>query len=906
VRQGTRLGRYEILSSLGRGGMGEVWRARDTRLERDIAIKLLPEPFARDAQRLARLQREARLLASVSHPNIAVLYDLEQADDATFLALELIEGETLAEHLLRGPMAVSEALTLALQIAEALEAAHERGVIHRDLKPANIKITPDGKIKVLDFGLAKAFDAARLDEGASSPTITAATGYGAILGTPAYMAPEQARGEPADARADVWAFGCVLFEMLAGQGAFGGETMSDVLAAVLKVDPEWARLPKNLHPRIRHVLERCLEKKRRDRFAGISDARVEIQRTLADPRGLLVESVTDSPQGGRRRRVRFAAVALGAVLVSALATAVSVWQLKPSPPVQMMHFVDELAQGPAASALFLPNIDVSRDGTQIAYFAGEAQAQQRLYVRAINDPDARLVEGVTGNLIRAVPRFSPDGRWLAYFSNGQLLRVPVDGGTPEPIVSDVRGAVRGFHWDDDRLVYAASDGIYEVAAAGPELPRPLILAGEGEILTSPQRLPGGDAVLFTVADGPSPSALDAGDVVLQSLASGERTTIAQARDARYLRSGHIVYAQGTALYAVAFDLDRLEVSGAPVRMVEDGIVQAETVPGGAAQYAVSDTGMLVYLERQPGAASRRVVRRSLVWVYRDGTVQPIDLSPGDYSAARVSPDGERVVLVQGQIGESRPPDLSILELATGNLRRLTFDMVADAPVWSHDSQTIYFRSSPTAFSTIYSIPARGGEPALISPGSSEFSTGFPSSLTSDGETLLLMNFRPGGADIVALGLGPESEFQRVLPNARFPALSPNGNLMAYVESSVAPNIKIRKYPDVALQEYLVAAGNYPVFSPRDGRELYFVDGDALWAVSLEYEPTFRIVGPPRDVFRGPYTFNVEGRAWDVHPDGRFLVLRDVEDNDAPSTPERQRIHIVVNWIEELQQRVPAE
>jgi hypothetical protein len=328
---------------------------------------------------------------------------------------------------------------------------------------------------------------------------------------------------------------------------------------------------------------------------------------------------------------------------------------------------------------------------------------------------------------------------------------------------------------------------------------------------------------------------------------------------------------------------------------------------------VSDTGKLVYLESPPSAASGDVTRRSLVWVHRDGTPQPIALPPGEYSSARISPDGERVVLVEGQTGERRPPDLWILERASGNLSRLTIDRVADAPVWSNDSQTIYFRSSPTASSTVYSIPAGGGEPTLISSGSSDFPIFFPSALTPDGGTLLLSYFSPASAanpasrGIVALGLGAQRDFQRALPETSSPALSRDG-WMAYVESrdGAAPSLWIRKYSEVGGRAYPIAAGNYPAFS-ADGRELYFVAGDTLLAVSLEYDPAFSIVGEPRRVFSGPYTFRVSGRAWDVHPDGRFLVLRDAAANDNASSPrERQRIHIFVNWTEELQRRLAAE
>jgi serine/threonine-protein kinase len=907
VRQGTRLGRYEILSALGRGGMGEVWRARDTRLDRDVAIKLLPEPLARDAQRLARLEREARLLASISHPHIAVLYDLERVDEATFLALELVEGETLAERLLRGPIPVKEALTLALQIAEALEAAHERGVIHRDLKPANIKITRDGKIKVLDFGLAKAFDVSALHNGPfGSPALTiAGTEHGAILGTAAYMAPEQARGESVDTRADVWAFGCVLFEMLTGEGAFGGETMSDVLASVLKVDPGWNRLPENLHPRIRHVLERCLVKRRRDRFAGISDARVEMERALLDPRGLFVAPVTDSTHPARRRSVRFAAIGIAAVLATAVAAGLSVWQLNPSPPPQVMHFVDELPLGPPPSMLGFPALDISRDGTQIAYIAGEGMQTQQLYVRALDEADARPIEGVQGLI--GQPRFSPDGRWIAYFAPQALVRVPVEGGTPQLIKGDSQGVVRGFSWDDERLLYAVSAGIYEVAATGEEQPRLLIPADDDVYFASPQRLPGRDAVLFSRARGTSPSDWDDGDVVVQSLESGEEKVVARnARDARYLASGHILYAQGTALYAAAFDLDRLEVMGTPVR-IREGIVRAERGESDAAQYAVSYTGSLVYLESAPGAVSRTVAKRSLVWVDRTGARQPVDLPAGDYSSARISPDGQRVVLVKGQTSAARPADLWIFDLETGNLRQLTSSGAADAPVWSRDSTTLYFRSTRSAQGSVQSIDADGGDIELVAPDSPEFPSIFPWALTTDGRTLLAVHVgTPADTLIVELDLGAERAFRPLLEKASLPALSPEP-WIAYVDTSGPRAISISPYPDVSRQTYPVAAGSHPAFS-RDGRELYFVDGDALRAVSIEYEPVFRIVGAPRDLFRGPYTFAVEGRAWDVHPDGqRFLMLLDApEDVAARSSPDRQRIHHVLNWTEKLSRRLAAE
>jgi Tol biopolymer transport system component len=569
-----------------------------------------------------------------------------------------------------------------------------------------------------------------------------------------------------------------------------------------------------------------------------------------------------------------------------------------------MHFVDDLPQGPPAGMLGFPMIDVSRDGTQIAYIAGETLQRGQLYVRAIDDPRARRVEGVAGLI--GQPRFSPDGRWLGYYDHPHIRRVPVDGGTPETIVeAGASSVLRGFHWgDDDRLVYAVSAGIYEVAATGGEPPRLLIPAGEGEYFASPQRLPGRDAVLFSSAAGVTPSDWDAGQVFVHSLASGERTRVApDARDARYLDSGHIVYMQGTALYAVTFDLDRLEVTGTPVRM-QEGMVRAEEGQADSAQYAVSDTGSFLYLESAPDAISRTVTRRSLVWVDRTGERQLIKLPPDDYSSARISPDGLRVALVRGQTSAMRPPDLWILDLETGNLRQLTG--AGDAPVWSHDSATVYFRSSPSGVSNVYSIAASGGDPERIAAAPSEFSSAFPWALTADGGTLLAVVVAPDGRAIVALELRGEREFRRVLQNASLPALSPNEPWIAYVDTSGASAISISRYPEVLRQTYPVAAGNHPVFS-RDGRELYFVDGDVMRAVSIEYEPIFRI-RETRELFSGSYTFNVEGRAWDVHPtDGRFLVLLDApEDSNTASPPERQRIHILVNWTEELQRQLAAE
>ena len=385
MKPGTQLGSYEILSALGKGGMGEVWRARDQKLGREVAIKTLPEEFAKDEERLARFEREAKLLASLNHPNIAAIYGLEEDNGIRFLVLELVEGDTLAQRLKRGAIPVEESLTLALQIAEALEAAHEKGVIHRDLKPANIKVTPEGKVKVLDFGLAKAFAGDGSDVNLSqSPTLSMqATQQGVILGTAAYMSPEQARGQEVDKRADVWAFGVVLFEMLTGRGTFDGGTVSDVLAGVLRADPDWKGLPPHLHPRIQFLLERCLEKESKDRYGDISDARVDIQKVLADPDGVIIQPVADIGQASPRPMLPWALVTLGLVAFASVA----VWNLKPEPspePKPVSRFSFLLPAGQIFTGWVRPLVAVSPDGTQFVYVA-----DQQLYLRNLDEMDAR-------------------------------------------------------------------------------------------------------------------------------------------------------------------------------------------------------------------------------------------------------------------------------------------------------------------------------------------------------------------------------------------------------------------------------------------------------------------------------------------------------------------------------------
>jgi eukaryotic-like serine/threonine-protein kinase len=531
---GKILAHFEITSQLGKGGMGEVYQAKDRKLGRDVAIKVLPDEFAKDVDRVARFQREAKLLASLNHPNIAAIHGLEESGGTNFLVLELVEGETLADRIKAGPVPVQESLKLALQIAEALEAAHEKGVIHRDLKPANIKVTPDGKVKVLDFGLAKAFagDQAELNL-SNSPTLThsptlsdMATQQGVILGTAAYMSPEQARGKSVDKRADIWAFGCVLFEMLTGCAAFPGKDVTDILAAVIRSEPDRSRLPKNLHWRIKEVLERCLEKEAHNRCSGISDARVEIQKALADPGGVLAQPFTAAEHRSKLRTITPWIAA--AVILTAIIAGFAVWKLKPTPPSeprQVMRFYYDLPENPQFNDLHSAALAVSPNGKEFVYSTSKG-----LYIRPVDELNSKPIAGTEGSTSN--PFFSPDGKWIGYFSDGKLKKIALNGGSSMALC-DVQ-IIWGAWWNEDNtIVYGQfTADIMRVSSDGGT-PESIVKLKSGSYY-HPQILPGGKSVLYT-SDSTQPK------IMVQSLKSGAAKELFAGFEARYLPTGHIIY-----------------------------------------------------------------------------------------------------------------------------------------------------------------------------------------------------------------------------------------------------------------------------------------------------------------------------------------------------------------------------
>jgi len=880
---GKTLSHYQVSEKLGAGGMGAVYRAKDQKLGRDVAIKVLPEEFAKDTDRVARFQREAKLLASLNHPNIAAIYGLEEAEGASFLVLELVEGETLADQLKKGPIPVEKSLRLALQIAEALEAAHEKGVIHRDLKPANIKVTPDGKVKVLDFGLAKAFAGEQSDLNLSnSPTLSnAATQQGVILGTAGYMSPEQARGESVDKKADIWAFGCVLFEMLTGRGTFEGRTLSDVLASVIKSEPEWNRLPPNLHPRIRLLLERCLEKEAKNRCHDVADVRVDIQKALADPGGMPVQ-----PAGATatRKKLRLILpwVAAAAVLTAIIAGAV-VWKLRTPEPRQVVRFYHELPKDQQFTNQTGMPIGISRDGKQLVY-----STTGGLYLRSANDFDAKLIAGTETD--PSNPIFSPDGQWVGYFSgqDNKLKKIAIGGGAPVSLCD--AATVVGAGWSaDGSIVYAEwGKGIKRVSADGGN---PELIVKE-EAVYHPQLLPDGKSLFFTL--GPAPY-----KTVVQSLKSGERKELFTGDDARYIPTGHIFYAVGNNLFAVPFDLGTTRVTGGPIPAAE-GVHRS-----GAPLYVVSDSGTLVYVSETENLFG--LTQRTLVWVDRKGNEEPLPAPPNVYFNPRISRDGTRVALGIEAAGKR---DIWVWNLVHKTLERLTFEgNDYAAPLWTPDGKRIAFNLVEKGI--YWKAADGGGKEELLVSGSSILSC--PFSWASNGKEMIVMNWS-NGYDIAMLPMEGDRKYRSLLNrnyNEAQPHISPDGRWMAYTSNESGQNqIYVRPFPEVESGRWQISTSgaDSPLWSP-DGRELFYRSGDAIIAAELKTEPAFSL-GTSNTLFRGAYVRSVlamgnfDFATWHIHPDGkRFLMMKETGSGELGGAG-LWRINVVLNWSEELKQRIP--
>jgi len=889
LTSGTRLGPYEILAAIGAGGMGEVYRARDAKLGRDVALKVLPDAFARDAERMARFQREAKVLASLNHPNIASIYGLEDSGSTHALVMELVEGPTLADRIRTGPIPISEALPIAKQMCEALEYAHERGIVHRDLKPANVKVTDDDAVKVLDFGLAKAIegDAASIDISTSPTMSRMATLAGVLLGTAAYMSPEQAKGKAVDRRADIWAFGCVLYEMLTGQMAFRGESVTETLAAVIRAEPDWSQLPAATPIRVRVLLQRCLQKDPKQRLRDIGDARISLDEVLAGaPEPSAVAATPTSASIGRRAVV----LSLGTLLLGAAIASLGTWILKPAPtppPQPVTRAVITLPPGQQLAGLDSgPAVALSPDGTHLAYVATQSGTQQ-IYLRAMDSLASKPIPGTEGAI---EPFFSPDGQWLGFFADGKLKKVSVSGGAALAIGKAPQP--RGASWSSQGMIAFAptiAQPLQQVAAAGgtPRLP-----AGPGEGSSGylwPEFLPGDKAVLFAAR------VVDGSGVAVQSIVTGDRRNlIPEGTQPRYALSGHLVYAQAASLMAVPFDPQRLEVTGTAVPVVE-GILQS---PTGAAQYSISSTGSLVYVSGTAQSAQGK-----LVWVSRNGAVQPLAAPAHAYRYPRLSADGRQVaVTIQEQ-----EPQIWLYNLSRDTLTRLTFEGNSNvAPSWTPDGKRIAFESNKDGATNIYWQLADGSG-WLERLNTSEYSQ-VPSSWSADGQLLAFIEINPTtGYDIWVLRMGDRRArpFLRTPFTEGAPQFSPDGRWLAYTsDESGRLEVYVQPYPGPGGKwQISTDGGTEPVWN-RNGRELFYRSGDKMMAVDIATQPSF-VAGKPRMLFQGQYVLNTPPSSipfYDVSADGqRFLMLMPSEQGQAAPT----QINVVLNWFEELKRRVPT-
>jgi hypothetical protein len=873
LASGSRLGAYEILGLLGAGGMGEVYRARDRRLQREVALKVLPDSFAQDPDRNARLAREARLLATLNCPNIAAIHGFEEADGTRALVLELVDGETLAARIRRGALPLTDALDIAGQIAAALEAAHDKDIIHRDLKPANVKITAEGVVKVLDFGLAKDITPASARDLSQSPTVMMdGTSAGAILGTAAYMSPEQARGLVVDKRTDIWAFGCVLFEMLAGRPAFDGRTGTDVLVSILERAPDWIALPPSTPRAVVRLLERCLEKEPRRRWRDIADARADLDDALR-PEPTLDHGQPRGARVGRWGHVVWAAATVAALIAG---TAWRSWVTAPA----VGRDVTRLAI--ALGALRLPGettpFALARDGRRLVFATGA----DGLFVRDLADPSPRAIAGTAGAM---APIFSPDGEWVGFVADGRLKKVAVTGGSPI-VICELTDSFRGLAWSPDGTIVIGmvNTTLMRVAAEGAGPPQPLSALDPALDETShrwPHVLPGGRAVVF--AAGPSITATywNEARIVVQSLATGERRVIAQRGSSPVYAAGYLFYLSGGALLAQAFDAERLVGQGPVITVATD----VRRGGNGAGWFAASDHVLVT--ARGPEQSVGR-----LAWLDSAGVFTPLPLPPSLYSALRISPDGTRVA-----VSVSNPDnDIWVYDVNRGNATRITTDGKSLWPIWSRDGTRIAYSSTRGAVSAIRSKRAdgTGDEETLVQNAFINVARCW----THDG-MLGYMQAEPGtGAD--AWIRRPDGEVAAIARTRSTdnPCPSPDGRWLAIQsDQSGRHEVYVQPMPPAKGARVQVStSGGSSVSWSADGRELYFARGNDALAVRVPESPAGKF-GEPRRILSAPFILEIgtgNQPSHDIAPDGRVLVIR-----REAAQPPIDHLDVMLNWSASL-------
>ncbi|MFI5026381.1 MAG: protein kinase [Solirubrobacterales bacterium] len=888
MESGVRIGPYAITTKLGAGGMGEVYRAADTKLGREVAIKVLPAELAQDPERLARFEREAKLLASLNHPNIAHVYGFESAaldegDSVHFLAMELVEGEELAERLKGGPVPVAEALAIARQIAEALEEAHEHAIVHRDLKPSNVKLTPDGKVKVLDFGLAKAFAGeAASRPGADlsqSPTLAhPGTQAGLILGTAAYMSPEQARGTPVDKRADIWAFGVVLYEMLTGKRLFTGETASDVLAGVLKTEIDLGSLPDATPAALSQLLRRCLERNPTNRLHDIADARIAI-----DEASLAGEPETAAVPAVRRGLDWLpwviAAASVAVALLALLLGRPSLRQGAGEAEILRLQLVPPQGERLLLSDAILRGFAISPDGSKIVY-AVETGATSELRLRSL---DSGIATSIPGTEQGIAPFFSPDGKWIGFAAGPKLKKVALAGGAPITLAD--APSFRGAVWGEDGSIYFVPSAYAPIsripATGGAAQVITTIRKAEGEVQHRwPELLPDGKVVLYVIGLG---GEWDDATIVAQRLDSGERKVLVRGGTSpRYLPTGQLVYARAGGLYAVTLDPRSLEVTGPPVEVARNVFVSSV----GWSAMDVSRTGLLVTAPGDSVAGAS-----VLSWVDREGRAEPLKLPAADYSKIALSPAGDRVALSIGNV-------VSVLDLARLSVTRMTLAGRAWSATWARDGRRIYFSYEQGTHSQVYSKAADDtGEAKLLVALDAEED---PAAVSEDGSRLLAGRMPANGQNsLVVHDLShPQSEPKVLVQSANisiaFADFSPDGRFVVYqTKESGRPEIYVRPANGEDRKwQVSIAGGTAPVWSAA-GDEIFFLSGPKMLAALIRARGNELTVGEPKVLFE-----NHRVIAFDAARDGRrFLIAED------PNPGAQTRLDVVVHWFAEVQRKL---
>src|SRR5262245_37729193 len=892
---GTQLGSHEITALLGKGGMGEVYRARDLKLKREVAIKILPDEFSRDADRVNRFQREAEVLASLNHPNIAAIYDLQEAKSTRFLVLELVEGETLAERIARGPIPVEETLDIAKSICEALEAAHEKGIVHRDLKPANVKVAPDAKVKVLDFGLAKALETIPSNPSLSnSPTLSlAATNAGVILGTAAYMSPEQAKGTEADLRSDVFSFGCVLYEMLTGRQAFHGESVSEILAAVLIREVDLSGLPPDLNSRIPDLLRRCLQKNPKRRWQAVGDLRAELETTATAPRiGSSFTPMAVAPAPVWKRSIP---AVLSAIVFGVLAGAAA-WTLKPAAtPAQVLRFSVPITDSSLQSTR--PLMALSADDTKLVY----ASASGQLFLRHLSEMEARPLPGAIG----LVPFFSPDGEWVGFFAIQEraLKKIAITGGAAITLCK-ADALVYGASWTEDGILFGDTKGVMRVSADGGE-PELLVPVETDGIASSPQFINEGRTVLFTYTPRTAADRTDQSQIMAQRIPKGERKVILRgASDAHYLSSGHLIFSSGENILAVPFDPTRLELKGGTVSVIE----RVRRTPR-LNQFSVSARGSIVYM---PGNAGTDAGRSVLALADRNGNIQKLSLPPAPYDHPRVSPaDGKTIAFSSNDANETA---VFIYDLSgVRSPRRLTFGGNNSLPLWSRAGRYIYFRSDRHGQVGLFRQLADGtGTAERLSDAGATDDRHFPLATDASGKALLFeVRVGPGNSDIWMLPLDGDRKPKPFLVEPNFqshPVFSPDGRWLAYMSNQLvaySPQIFVQPYPMMnAKYQITTNNGGEPLWSP-DGKQVFYYWDGRFNVVDVQTGPAFSFGKSAPLPITGAIQNIGSPRNYDMTPDGKFIIVLNAEQdqNTQSSTPQ---LNVVLNWFRELQERVPVK